>query len=142
MSFRTVPHQSPQYKQAVALRREVLRLPLGLDFTKEELDQEADSFHCIWEEQGEVLATLILKPLSDTKLKMRQVAVRPQQQASGYGSKLLQAAHQWAKAQGYDYVEAHVRQVAFSFYQKLNYQAVGDTFLEVGIPHVKMYRSL
>jgi predicted GNAT family N-acyltransferase len=35
-----------------------------------------------------------------------------------------------------------VRQVAFSFYQKLNYQAIGDTFLEVGIPHIKMYRWL
>jgi predicted GNAT family N-acyltransferase len=119
-----------------------LRLPLGLDFTEEELDQEADSFHGIWEEQGEIVATLVLKPLSDTKLKMRQVAVAPTQQAKGYGAKLLQAAHEWAKTKGYDYVEAHVRQVAFSFYQKLNYQAIGDTFLEVGIPHIKMYRWL
>ena len=45
--IQTVLHGSLEYQAAVELRRRVLRRPLGLDFTEEELRAEEDQVHFV-----------------------------------------------------------------------------------------------
>lgn len=135
---------SPAQLKSIELRRKVLRVPLGLDFTETELLSESDQFHFALCEKNEVLAILLLKKESSEKycLRMRQVAVEPGLQGKGVGSELVRASELWALESGFHRICLHARLTAVSFYEKLGYHKTGDVFTEVGIPHIAMYKNL
>lgn len=136
---------SVEHRQSIELRRRVLRLPLGIDFTSSELASESDQIHLAAFNKGELLAVLLFKICSVKTacgLKMRQVAVEPSKQGTGIGKALVGFSEQWALDHGYTYIELHARKTAQPFYLSLGYQTVGDDFEEVGIPHVRMEKQL
>jgi predicted GNAT family N-acyltransferase len=139
-----IEYATPSYDQTVQLRYEILRLPLGLDFSVEELSTEYDSYHLacyqMWDE--ELIACLVLKPVDDKTIKMRQVAVREDQQSKGVGRMMVAESEKLAKNLNFQKIELHARSVVESFYHKNGYKTVGDTFKEVGIDHVKMEKML
>ena len=75
-------------------------------------------------------------------LKMRQVAVDPEFQSKKIGSQLIQFSEEFAVGKGFSIIELHARKTAFDFYQKLKYHCISDEFLEVGIPHYKMKKTI
>jgi predicted GNAT family N-acyltransferase len=89
-----------------------------------------------------MIGVLLLTPQENGKIKMRQVAVRQSTQRQGVGRQLVAFAEQYALENGFCEMLLHARQVAMDFYCKLGYEAVGDEFLEVNIPHYKMRKSL
>lgn len=133
---------SPEYDEAVALRTEVLRKPLNLEFTAEQLALEYEDHHFgLWGNDG-LYATLILSDKGAGEIKMRQVAVDPQKQGLGLGSRLVKFSEEWAAAKGYKKMVLHARETAIKFYLNLGYKTVGEGFFEVGIPHKKMEKDL
>ena len=53
MALKIIDHGSLEYRQMVQLRDTMLRKPLGLGFTPEELEQEKDNmFIAAFEEDG------------------------------------------------------------------------------------------
>lgn len=137
-----VPHDSALYWKAVALRTKILRIPLGLKFTQEELLKENDQIHFVFLQNEKVIATLALKPVSKTNMKMRQVAVDDTAQKTGIGKKLVEFSEEYARNNGYTIMECNARKVAVPFYLKLGYKTEGDEFLEVNIPHFRMTKTL
>ena len=137
-----VEHGSREYEETVALRDEVLRKPLGLSYDPVELAGEKDSLHFALREGTELLACLVLKPLDERCIKMRQLAVRENAQGKGVGHELVNYAHSFAKGRGYQEIVLHARETARGFYKKLGYEAQGDSFTEVGLPHIAMRRTL
>ena len=136
---------SENYKKSIDLRRQVLRKPLGLDFTSDDLITEHDQFHFALFYNNELQAILLLKTMNDNNpgvLKMRQVAVNPEFQSKGFGSILVKFSEHWAIESGYKSFELHARITAVEFYKKLNYEEIGREFLEVNIPHIKMIKNL
>jgi ribosomal protein S18 acetylase RimI-like enzyme len=133
---------SETYRESVRLREAVLRRPLGLSWEPGAFDGEDTSFHLGCFDGNELAGTLILRPLDAATVKMRQVAVSPAWQSRGAGTMLVRFAERFAAARGYSAVEAHARTTALAFYHKLGYRAVGDGFLEVGIPHVSIQKTL
>ena len=129
--------------KSIELRRKVLRVPLGLDFTQEELDQEDDQVHIAALEGNNIIAILLfVLDAKNQKVKMRQVAVDPAYQGTGVGKQLVEFSEQWCKDNGFKKIELHARASVLPFYEKMNYAVFGDTFMEVGIPHFKMVKSL
>lgn len=137
-----VSHNSALYWKAVDLRTKILRIPLGLKFTQEELLKENDQLHFVCVQNEEVIAALSLKPLSSTNMKMRQVAVDDTVQKTGIGKKLVTFSEDYARNNGYTMMECNARNVAAPFYLKLGYKTEGDEFLEVNIPHFRMTKAL
>ena len=137
-----IQHGSKEYQEAVALRDDVLRKPLGLAYTKEQLQQEKDSYHLTCRVDNILVACLILKPQDPDSLQMRQFAVHTEYQGQGYGRQLAKFAEDFAKEKGFKEIFLHSRQVALSFYEKLGYQKEGKPFTEVTIPHYRMRKSL
>jgi predicted GNAT family N-acyltransferase len=134
---------TPEYDESVALRYDVLRKPLNLLFKSEDLASEFDSIHLgVYNAQLMLLGSLILKPLSEDELKMRQVAVASSWQNKGVGSRLVIEAEKLAINQGYRIISCHARKTAVPFYLRLHYEIVGEEFQEVGIPHFKMIKKL
>jgi ribosomal protein S18 acetylase RimI-like enzyme len=133
---------SADYRAAVYLREAVLRQPLGLTLTPADFAGEDTSFHLGCFAEGKLVGTLILFPLDARVLKMRQVAVAPQWQGRGVGTKLVAFAESFAAARGFTTIIAHARGTARSFYRKLGYREEGELFPEQGIPHIAIRKNL
>ena len=137
-----VEHGSAAYDASVVLRNDVLRKPLGLQLTDEELEKERSDYHVVCEEDGVLVGCLVLVPVSREEIKMRQVAVSPRAQGQGIGRALTEFAEDFARRRGFSKMTLHARTTAVPFYEKLGYQRVGDEFEEVTIPHWSMQKTL
>jgi ribosomal protein S18 acetylase RimI-like enzyme len=131
--IKQIQHGSRDYLKEVALRQKVLRDPLGIKFTPEQLEAEYNELHFGIFENEEIVACLILANKGEGIAKMRQVAVHPQYQGKGLGTHLVCYFEGFAKGAGYSKIELHARKNALNFYQKLSYNIIGDEFEEVGI---------
>jgi ribosomal protein S18 acetylase RimI-like enzyme len=143
-----IAHRSPAYERAVRLREAVLRRPLGLAFTAQELADEARSHHIVAleddgeDEDGACVGCLVLRPIDDGVVRMRQVAVRPDRRRQGIGRALVGFAERSARARGYREVVAHVREPVIPFYASLGYELTGSRFIEVTLPHFPMRKLI
>ena len=137
-----IEHGSGEYEETITLRLQVLREPLGLSYDPTELAGEKDSFHLALREGAELVACLVLKPLDERCIKMRQLAVRESSQGKGFGRELVNYAHSFARERGYAEIVLHARETARGFYEKLGYQVEGNPFTEVGLPHLAMRKKL
>ena len=140
MTLAWVAHNSDEYLLAVELRRRVLRAPLGLDFSEEDLAAEADQLHLVAFGEGTALGCLILVPIK-LGFKMRQVAVDPEFQRRGIGEQLVRESERIAVEMGAAKMELNARLTAVDFYKRLGYTVVGEEFIEVGIPHLNMLKA-
>ena len=138
-----VPFGTPEFDELLALRYKVLREPLGLDYTAEQIAEEHDSLHlaCYDSEWG-LHGCLTLLPQEAGEIKMRQVVVADLSQRKGIGQLLVKEAEDLARRKGYAKMILHARDTAVPFYKKLNYKTVGKPFTEVGISHFKMEKGL
>jgi predicted GNAT family N-acyltransferase len=137
-----IPFGSERYALTVALRYDILRKPLGLHFTAEQLSKEDKEFHIAYIEEGKVLGCLILTPKENGIIKMRQVAVAVNQQGKGIGKKMVIYSEIFSKEKGFITMDLNARKTAIPFYLSMNYKTVGDEFEEVTIPHFRMVKSL
>lgn len=143
MKLYQIDFGTPEYDETVRLRYAVLREPLGLDFSVEDLEQEFVDFHLgLYDEQSNLIACLVLSPQNQIQIKMRQVAVQPAKQNSGAGSALVKYSEAWSARAGYSEMIMHARETAVSFYEKLGYKKSGKRFEEVSIPHWFMKKDL
>lgn len=142
LTFKNILHNSNEYWKSVELRDQVLRKPLGLAFTEEELNLEYKQFHfaCFLNEQ--IIGCFIFNKSTENKLKMRQVCIKNEYHKKGIGFKMMLFAEKWAKENHYNEIYCHARNNALAFYQNLNYQIEGDYFEEVGLKHYKLVKSL
>jgi len=137
-----IKYGSLQYEQMVALRDKVLRKPLGLSFTTEELAKDSNDILLGCFEGIEMIACLIITQLPNQTYKLRQMAVDESRQNKGIGREIIQFAETIVIENKVQLIELNARKVAVEFYLKINYKIVGDIFFEVGIEHLRMEKSL
>ncbi len=135
-------YNSDLYNRELELRNKVLRIPLGLNLYAEDLSSEVSQWHIGAFINSEMVGVLLLVPLDNHEIKMRQVAVNFAFQGKNIGSKLVTFAESLAVSRGYQRMILNARQTAVPFYRKLGYEIVGDVFTEVTIPHFKMQKAL
>jgi predicted GNAT family N-acyltransferase len=139
---KAIEHGSAEYEQTVALRQKVLREPLGLQFTEEELLAEKYSFHLTCWSGDELLACVVLLPLPEKKIRMRQLAVADNCQRQGIGRMLVNYLEDFTREVGCREIVLHARESAAIFYEKLGYSKGADRFIEVTIPHCTMWKHI
>jgi len=144
LTFKIVPFGSEAHKATIDLRYAILRAPLGMVFTEEQLAAEKEDFHlATYDAEGNLVACLVLHRKDDAYLKMRQVAVAETQQRKGIGQQMVDFSHEWARGEGYQVMFCHARESAADFYErKLGYLIVGEPFEEVGMKHYRMELAL
>lgn len=144
MEFKVIEYESAEYNQMVALRYEILRKPIGLTFTEEDLQKDKHDLLLIsrYPNGGELTGCCILTPLNELTTQLRQMAVADFCQGKGLGSMLLSFAESVAIKHHFEYVYLHARKTALEFYKKKGYSVEGDQFTEVGIPHFEMMKKL
>ena len=142
MALKIIDHGSKQYQQMVKLRDDILRKPLGLSFTQEELEKEKDHLLIGAYEDDKLLACCMLVEENPRTVRLRQMAVLNDLQGKGIGKALMIFAENLARDRGYRKITMHARKNAVGFYEKMGYVRVGNEFEEITIPHYLMEKKL
>ena len=142
ITLKRIGIQAPEYPQVWTLREEVLRRPLGLSLRDEDLSGETEEYVIIALQGEAVIGCVMLRPVSKEELKLRQMAVAEEFQGKGVGAAIVREAEMLAAEKGFTLITLHARMNAVPFYERCSYEAVGDMFSEVGIPHLLMQKSL
>ena len=142
MALKIIDYGSPEYQQMVKLRDTVLRKPLGLTFTPEDLESEIDNILIAAFEEERMLGCCMLVEEKPDIVRLRQMAVLNALQGKGIGRALMNFAENIARDRGYKVVKMHARINSIGFYEKVGYKKKGDEFIEVTIPHYVMEKLL
>ena len=142
MALKIIDHGSREYQQMVHLRNEILRRPLGLQFTPEELEKEKEEILIGAFEEEKMLGCCMLIMEAANSVRLRQMAVLNNLQGKGIGRALMQFAENIARDRGFHKITMHARKTAVGFYEKLGYRISGQEFEEVTIPHYIMEKLL
>lgn len=129
------------YQHLLHFRNRLLREPLGLNLFEEDLSRDADDIILVAKSAGTIVGCVMLQPVDDATIKLRQMAVDTSLQGKGMGKILVENAEEAARQNGYNTIVLHARKTAEGFYEKLGYKAYGDVFTEVSIPHVSMKKN-
>jgi ribosomal protein S18 acetylase RimI-like enzyme len=130
-----------EHKKEIDLRYKVLRQPLGLNYSQEQLDAEKDEFHFAAFDGEKLAGCLLMKAIDKDEIKMRQVAVDETYQGKGVGKALVLYSEKFAAGKGFSVITLHARKIAVPFYENLGYEIVGEEFIEVSLPHFKMKKD-
>lgn len=142
MALKIIDHGSKEYKEMVDLRYQMLRKPLGLTFTPEDLEAEKDDILIGCYEDDKLEACCMLTQTDPKTVRLRQMAVTPTLQGKGIGRVLMVFAENIARDRGYRRLTMHARKSAVGFYEKNGYNVCSDEFVEVTIPHFIMDKEL
>lgn len=144
IEFKEIKVGTDEYEQMVDLRHRILRVPIGLTLTKEELVDDKDHIllGVFLSENKRLIGCCVLTESDEKVVQLRQMSVEEAYQRKGLGAQLVKYAEQVAQEHNYTWMELHARQTAIDFYKKLGYSIESDIFTEVGIPHVEMNKRI
>lgn len=140
--FKQFTYKSKDYLASLTLREQVLRVPLGLTLSQQDVALEEEQLHFGIFDQDEIVACVLFRPINSDLVKLRQMTVSPSQQGKGVGRDMLQQAETEIRKLGFNEIDMAARVTAKDFYLKLGYQTAGEEFEHAGIPHIKMYKIL
>lgn len=142
MGLKQIDHGTKEYEQMVALRHVMLRQPLGLTFTEEELAQEKNNILIAAFDDDEMLGCCMLSAIDTQTMQIRQMAVPKNLQGKGIGASLISFMENIARDKGCKCLMMHARDSAIGFYEKFGYKVKDEVFMEVGLPHHVMEKKL
>jgi predicted GNAT family N-acyltransferase len=142
MALKQIDHGSKEYQQMVNLRYEIMRKPLGLSFSADELAKEKNDLLIAAYDDDEIMGCCILTDMKNGCVRLRQMAVQKNMQGKGIGESIIRFAENIARDKGYKTLTMHARDTAVGFYEKYGYRVQGPQFLEINIPHHIMEKKL
>jgi len=131
-----------ELRAALALRRAVFVDEQGVDPVAEWDGRDGEATHLVAVDgAGTVMGTCRL--LADGEIaKLARLAVAAPARRRGVGTALLHAGEAWARGAGCARIVLHAQTHARALYAAAGYEAVGGTFMEAEIEHVRMERDL
>ncbi|MFV5900428.1 GNAT family N-acetyltransferase [Staphylococcus gallinarum] len=127
---------------ALDIRKEVFVEEQGVPIENEIDEFETIATHIIgYDQHGTPFATARFRNV-DNVAKIERVTILKQYRKHGYGKQLMQAIEHATVDEGYDTVKLNAQCHAQAFYESIGYLSYGSVFLEEGIEHITMKKSL
>ena len=142
MALKIIDHGTPEYQQMLKMRDDILRKPLGLKISVEEVEKEKDNLFIAAFEDEQMLGCCMIVEMDPKKARLRQMAVLNNLQGKGIGRALIQFAENIARDHGYRIMSMHARKPTVPFFEKMGYKVTGPEFIEITIPHFEMEKDL
>jgi GNAT superfamily N-acetyltransferase len=142
MALKIIDYGTPEYRQMLKMRDEILRKPLGLKISNEEIEKEKDNLFIAAFEDEQMLGCCMIVEMDPRKARLRQMAVLNNLQGKGIGRALIQFAENIARDHGYRVMSMHARKPTVPFFEKMGYKVTGSEFIEITIPHYEMEKEL
>ena len=89
MAIKIIDHGSKEYDQMIELRKSVLRKPLGLTYSTEDLERDKNDLLIGAFEEDDILACCILTQKEPGTFQLRQMAVDQKMQRNGVGAAIM-----------------------------------------------------
>ena len=108
-----------------------------------EMDEfDLTAFHAVALQDGTVVGTgrLIVDTPADARIG--RMAVEQDLRRQGIGARVLAFLEDQAHSQGVTRITLHAQRYVKQFYADLGYREEGDPFMEAGILHVQMFKTL
>ena len=126
---------------ALKLRHDVFCVEQGVP-EHEELDgRDHEGIHLVAVGGEQLLATCRLLMIGTTA-QFSRLAVLPSARRQGLATALLDAAEEETRAAGGRRIVLHAQTYAQELYERAGYRARGRVFIEAGIEHVAMEKTL
>lgn len=104
------------------------------------LDFEA--VHLVYFDGNEPIAAGRIVQPGDTVYKIGRLAVLKQYRKQGLGKRLVEDMINYAEGKGGEKIEVGAQLRAVGFYKKLGFEAIGEEYEEIGVPHIRMIKIL
>ncbi|MGP4041142.1 GNAT family N-acetyltransferase [Gracilibacillus sp. D59] len=104
-------------------------------------DLEQEALHFVGYHNDEPVAASRMR-LVDGYAKMERICVLKSQRGRGYGKDILLYMEDKAKEKGMKKSKLNAQIQAEKFYQSLGYETISGKFMDAGIPHVTMTKSI
>ena len=140
--LRFITVDDPAYAGELELRYRVLREPLGMARADVPFPFERESLHLVAERGAQVVGCVLFHPESATTGRLFQMAVRADDRRSGLGRQLVATLEVELRRRGFRDVHLHARADVVPFYERLGYAPYGAPFVEIGIAHRRMRKTL
>ena len=134
-----------EFEGAVTVRMRVFVGEQGIPANVEvdDADSAPDTIHAVALHQGVVIGTGRLLPDVDGKgPHIGRMAVERDWRRYGVGGRVLTFLEERGRSLGFVQITLHAQEYVKSFYAQHGYDEVGEMFLEEGIPHREMVKSL
>ena len=142
MALKIIDYGTPEYQQMIKMREEILRKPLGLNFSQTDIEKEKDNLLIGAFEDDQMLGCCMIVELNPGTARLRQMAVLNNLQGKGIGRALIQFAENLARDHGYKIMNMHARKPTVPFFEKMGYKVTSPEFIEITIPHYEMEKEL
>jgi predicted GNAT family N-acyltransferase len=126
---------------ALALREEVFCGEQGVSLAEERDGRDEEALHLVVVDNGVVVATCRLL-VEGTTVKLGRMAVSRTRRGLGLARALITEAETRARALGAERMVLAAQLNAQALYDRAGYDAYGDVFLDAGIEHVMMAKTL
>ena len=140
----TVRIAEPDDMEAIfALRRVVFIDEQNVDADEEWDGRDEDAVHAVALMEGEVVGTgRLLTDEGEETCRVGRMAVRQDLRRHGIGDRILAVLEGAAQERGFAQALLHAQTYVKDFYAQAGYEEHGETFMEAGIEHVSMTKSL
>lgn len=126
---------------ALALREEVFCGEQGVSLAEERDGRDEEALHLVVVDNGVVVATCRLL-VEGTTVKLGRMAVSRTRRGLGLARALITEAETRARALGAKRMVLAAQLNAQALYDRAGYDTYGDVFLDAGIEHVMMAKTL
>lgn len=134
-----------ELQECLDLRIQVFVVEQGVPEEEEldEWDTPTACRHLLIREGGRAAATGRLRPYEESTAKLQRIAVRQNLRGKGFGKLVIEQLEVMAREDGFKRALLDAQCQAEEFYAKLGYRTISpETFLDAGIPHVRMVKEL
>ncbi|MGM8364366.1 GNAT family N-acetyltransferase [Virgibacillus sp. W0181] len=104
-------------------------------------ENEQYSVHFVGYENNEPIAAARLRFIGEYG-KLERISVLKEHRGKAYGKKMIQKMEEVIADRGYKKSKLNSQTHAENFYKHLGYETVSEAFIDAGIPHITMIKSL
>jgi ElaA protein len=126
---------------ALELRERVFCGEQGVSLEADQDGLDPEALHVIALDGQHVVGTCRLL-FSDDGARLGRMAVTPAMRGRGLGAAVLEQAEREARAAGAGRMTLHAQVAATPLYERAGFEVAGGEYLDEGIPHVPMEKSL
>lgn len=126
----------------IAIRNEAFVIGRGVP-VEIELDGRDDKLlHFCMYDESTLVSYLRAEDIGCGMMHIGRVATKESERGKGHGRVLFDFVFNYAKENGFKYIEVSAVHTAVGFYEKLGFVSEGDFYLETGVNHIYMKKIL
>lgn len=142
LSFKIIEYASQEYQKSLLLREEVMRKPLGIQLSDEDIRYDYKRIHIGGYYENELICGCSLGIFHRKIAHIYSVFVKQELQNQGIGQLLMTFAENYTKSNGVTRLYVEGRKAAKGFYLKCGFSPCGNEYTDMNILHQDMRKDI